>query len=237
MNSDKLFFDGTQTVIGHGAQADVYCYHGYAYKVYKPTYRVEWIEFEKAQQTAVNETGLCDVRYYDTADPFIVKMDLITGETLEKKLLEGFPDGFGLLAEMFRKVHKAKVDGVKMPRLIDTAGFGLSEENKRKVLPVIARLSDKMESCICHLDMHFLNIMMPSDGSEPRIIDWINARIAPAIFDYARTYVILNEYAPEVLGMYKDAVAADMKSLGITDDDFADAIMVSEVIREREKKD
>ena len=178
MNSDKLFFDGTQTVIGHGAQADVYCYHGYAYKVYKPTYRVEWIEFEKAQQTAVNETGLCDVRYYDTADPFIVKMDLITGETLEKKLLEGFPDGFGLLAEMFRKVHKAKVDGVKMPRLIDTA-----------------------------------------------------------VFDYARTYVILNEYVPEALGMYKDAVAADMKSLGITDEDFADAIMVSEVIRAREKKD
>ena len=94
-----------------------------------------------------------------------------------------------------------------------------------------------MDSCICHLDLHFLNIMMPFDGSEPVIIDWINARIAPAVFDYARTYVILRECAPEVLGMYEAAVAADMRSLGITDEDFADAVMVSQVIRDREKKD
>ena len=50
-------------------------------------------------------------------------------------------------------------------------------------------------------------------------------------------YVILRECAPEVLGMYEAAVAADMRSLGITDEDFADAVMVSQVIRDREKKD
>ena len=233
----KIFFDGTQTVIGHGAQADVYRYQGYAYKEYRPTYPVEWIEFEKNQQSAVNMAGLCDIRYYDTEDPHIVKMDLIEGEPLEKQVLEGFEGGFDILAGMFRKVHSADPDGVKMPRFIDTAGFGLSEENKQKILPVIERLSGKMDSCICHLDLHFLNIMMPSDGTEPKIIDWMNARIAPAVFDYARTYVILNEYAPEVLGMYKESVAADLSLLGITDEDFDDAVMVSRVIRDREKKD
>lgn len=231
------FFDGTQTVIGHGAQADVYKYHGYAYKAYRPTYKVEWIEFEKAQQAAVNEAGLCDVKYYDTEDLYTVKMDLIEGETLEKQILDGFEGGFDILAGMFRKVHNTKPDNVKMPRLIDTAGFGLSEENKQKILPVIERLSEKMDSCICHLDLHFLNIMMPSDGSEPKLIDWINARIAPAVFDYARTYVILKEYAPEVLKIYNEAIAQDMRSLGITDEDFADAVMVSQIIRDREKKD
>ena len=94
-----------------------------------------------------------------------------------------------------------------------------------------------MDSCICHLDLHFLNIMMPSDGSEPKLIDWINARIAPAVFDYARTYVILKEYAPEVLKIYNEAIAQDMRSLGITDEDFADAVLVSQIIRDREKKD
>ena len=237
MNTDNRFFDGTQTVIGHGAQADVYSYHGYAYKVYRPTYNPEWIKFEKAQQSVVNATGLCNVRYYDTEDLYTVKMDLIDGETLEKKMREGFAGGFDILAAMFRKVHSAELDGVKIPGLIDTAGFGISDENRQKILPVIVRLSEKMDSCICHLDMHFLNIMMPFDGSEPVIIDWINARIAPAVFDYARTYVILRECAPEVLGMYEAAVAADMRSLGITDENFADAVMVSQVIRDREKKD
>ena len=138
---------------------------------------------------------------------------------------------------MFRKVHSAKTDGVKIPRLIDTAGFGVSDENRQKIIPVIARLSEKTDICICHLDMHFLNIMIPFNESEPKIIDWINARIAPAVFDYARTYVILRECAPEVLGMYEATVASDMRTLGITDEDFADAVMVSQVIRDREKKD
>ena len=138
---------------------------------------------------------------------------------------------------MFRKVHRAKLDGVKMPRLIETAGFGLSEDDRQKIFPVIERLSAKHGECICHLDMHFLNIMLPFDGSEPVIIDWINARIAPAVFDYARTYVILDECAPEALGMYEDAIASDIKELGITDEVFADAVMVSHVIRNREKKD
>ena len=185
MKTDSVIFDGTQTVIGHGAQADVYRYHGYAYKVYRPDYNPEWIKFEKAQQSAVNETGLCNVRYYDTDDLYTVKMDLIDGETLEKKMREGFAGGFDILAEMFRNVHNAELDGVKMPGLID----------------------------------------------------WINARIAPAVFDYARTYEILGECAPEVLGMYEAAIASDMRFLGITDEDFADAVMVSQVIRDREKKD
>ena len=164
-------------------------------------------------------------------------MDLIEGEPLETKLLAGFEGGFDILADMFRKVHAAKLDNVKIPRLIDTAGFGLSDENKQKILPVIERLSEKMDSCICHLDLHFLNIMMPSDGSEPKLIDWINARIAPAVFDYARTYIILREYAPEVLNIFKEAISADMRSQGITDEDFEDAVIVSQIIRDREKKD
>lgn len=232
---EELFFDGSQIVIGHGAQADVYKYHGFAYKVYRPSYPSEWIAFEKKQQAAVNTAGLCPIRYYDTEDPHIVKMDLIEGETLEKQVLEGRPDGFELLADAFRKVHAADPKGADIPRFIDMAGFGLKDEEKDKILPIIGRLSQKYPDRICHLDMHFLNIMIPSDGSEPKIIDWMNARIAPAVFDYARMYVILSEFAPEVAGSYKEAVAGDIDSLGITDEDFDDAIKVCSVLRAREK--
>ena len=234
VNTDKIF-DGSEKVIGRGAQADVYSFQGYAYKVYRPSYPVEWIGFEKRQQSEINRAGLSPVRYYDTEDPHIVKMDLIEGDTLEKKMLGGFTGGFDLLAEMFRKVHKADPSGVQMPRLIDTAGIGLSEEEKNKIFPVIERLSSTLDNRICHLDMHFLNVMLPKDGSEPVIIDWINSRIAPAVFDYARTYVVLKECAPEVLGLYESAVAADIASLKISDKDFEDAVTVCTVIRNREK--
>ena len=68
------------------------------------------------------------------------------------------------------------------------------------------------------------------------MIDWMNARIAPAVFDYARTYVIFDEFSQEGLELYKKAVASDIAALGITDADFKDAVMVSSVIRNREKK-
>ena len=232
-------FDGSQILIGRGAQADVFKYQGYAYKVYKNTYPEEWIRFEISQQETVVDLGLCDVRYYTTDDPHIIRMDLIEGIELEKKVLEGFLEGFDLLADAFRKVHQVKIpsDGIKMPRLIETAGMGLSDEDREKIFPVITRLSEKYESCVCHLDMHFLNIMLPDDGSEYKIIDWMNARIAPAVFDYARTYVIFDEFSQEGLELYKKAVASDIAALGITDADFKDAVMVSSVIRNREKKE
>lgn len=244
-------FDGSEVIIGKGAQAEVFRYQGYAYKVYKNTYPAEWIAFEKDQQRAVNELGICPIRYYDTDDAHIIKMDLIEGEELEKIVLSGYVEGFGILAEAFRKVHAAPVEGIKMPPLIATAGMGLGKEDQDTILPIISRLSEKYPSCICHLDMHFLNIMIPngamdavkedrSDQGEMKypeyvIIDWMNARIAPAVFDYARTYVIFDEFSQEGLAIYKQAIADDIKALGISEEDFEDAVKVSAIIRRREK--
>ena len=81
-------FDGNRILIGRGAQADVFKYQGYAYKVYKNSYPEEWIRFEISQQETVVNLGLCDVRYYTTDDPHIIRMDLIEGIELEKKVLE-----------------------------------------------------------------------------------------------------------------------------------------------------
>lgn len=228
-------FDGSEVIIGKGAQADVYKYRGYAYKVYRPEYPAEWIAFERQQQEEVNRLGLTKVRYYPTDDPHIIKMDLVEGDTLEKKLREGHTEYSGLLQEAFRKVHAPAIEGVKIPRLEETAGMGLTQQQKEKVFPVIRRLSDKFPGCVCHLDMHFLNILIPHDGSEAVIIDWMNTRIAPAVFDYARTYVIFNECAPEILEQYMKDISSDIE--GISEEDLNDAIMVCTILRQREKEE
>lgn len=228
-------FDGSEVIIGKGAQADVVKYMGFAYKIYRPEYPSEWIAFEKQQQDEVNKLGLSKVRYYDTEDTHIVKMDLVEGETLEKKLSEGHTEYAGLLVEAFRKVHAADISGVNIPRLEDTAGMGLTQDQKAVVFPIIERLSEKYPSCVCHLDMHFQNILIPDDGSEAVIIDWMNTRIASAVFDYARTYVIFREFAPEISEKYLEAVSSDIKD--VSEEDLQDAITVCSVLREIEKKD
>ena len=228
-------FDGSEVIIGKGAQADVVKYMGFAYKIYRSEYPSEWIAFEKQQQDEVNKLGLSKVRYYDTEDTHIVKMDLVEGETLEKKLSEGHTEYAGLLVEAFRKVHAADIGGVNIPRLEDTAGMGLTQDQKAVVFPIIERLSEKYPSCVCHLDMHFQNILIPDDGSEAVIIDWMNTRIAPAVFDYARTYVIFREFAPEIAEKYMEAVSSDIED--VSEEDIEDAITVCAVLREIEKKD
>ena len=83
--------------------------------------------------------------------------------------------------------------------------------------------------------MHFQNILIPDDGSEAVIIDWMNTRIAPAVFDYARTYVIFREFAPEISEKYLEAISSDIE--GVSGEDLQDAITVCAVLREIEKKD
>ena len=236
-----MTFDGTQKVIGKGAQAEVLLYHGFAYKVYNESYPAEWISFEKEQQQAVNKAGLCPVKYYDTDNPHIIKMDLVKGDQLEKSVPKAPEQGFLLLAKAFRFVHKADIGTTTIPTLSATAGLMLTDEEKLQVLPIIERLSKKYKSCICHLDMHFLNIMIPSDSKliadkiNYTIIDWMNARLAPAVFDYARTYVIFNEFAKDALDFYKASVWPDIQALGISEEDFFDAVKVCSVLRSKEK--
>ena len=230
-----MIFDGTQKLIGTGAQAEVVLYQGCAYKIYKPSYPSEWIAFEKRQQQAVNKAGLSPVRYYDTDDDHIIKMDYVEGCQLEKIAVTGDLRSFDIMADAFRFVHGKSIEGIDMPPLIATAGMGLTDEAKAFVLPVIEDICSKMESRVCHLDMHFLNIMVPEDLSSFTLIDWMNARLAPPVFDYARTYVIFEEFSKEALEIYKEKVLPYMWDTGVSEKDFKDALEVSRIIRNREK--
>jgi aminoglycoside phosphotransferase (APT) family kinase protein len=166
---------------------------------------------------------------------------LVIGEHLEKSGPKAPEQGFMLLARAFRFVHEADASDTTIPPLSATAGFVLTDEEKSQVLPIIEGLSQKYKSCICHLDMHFLNIMIPSDEEliadkiNYTIIDWMNTRLAPPVFDYARTYVIFNEFAKEALDFYKAAVWPDILALGISEEDFSEAVKVCTVLRNHEK--
>jgi hypothetical protein len=122
-----------------------------------------------------------------------------------------------------------------IPRLYDFAAQVLIGQDKEKVLSIIEELSGRMKECICHLDLHFLNIMLLHDGSGYRIIDWMNARIAPAVFDYARTFVILDEFSKAALEAYKQVVLPDLWASGVSKDDFSYAIKACTILRQREK--
>lgn len=235
MRNAVMKFDGTQKSIGHGAQAEVLLYHGFAYKIYKPSYPVEWISFEIENQKTVNKAGLCPVKYYETDDPHVVKMDYVEGETLEKFISEDPQKYFAMLSQAFRQIHAADPSGVKISPFLLTIETMLTDEEKAKVLPTVERLSQKYKSVICHLDLHFLNIMLAPNKTDFTVIDWITARLAPPVFDYARTWVIFNEASKEAVDFYMQTIGGDVQALGISENDFYEAVEVSKIIRSHEK--
>ena len=232
-----MFFDGTEEKIGTGAQAEVLLYHGYAYKIYNPSYPVQWIKYETDVQESVYKAGLSPVRYYETDDPHIVKMDYVEGEVIENRANAGDITSFDILADAFRTVHCKTGSHVPVPTLFRFAEHTLTGADKELALDVTSRLSEKYGDCLCHLDMHFLNILVKPGSDDYTIIDWMNARIAPALFDYARTYVIFDEYSQEGLAVYKERVLPQMWDSGVTEEDFMDAVKVCKILRKREKSD
>ena len=65
----------------------------------------------------------------------------------------------------------------------------------------------------------------------------MNARLAPEVFDYARTYVIFDEFSKEGLEAYKAIVMPDLWKKGIKEADFEAAVRASKIIRNREKNE
>lgn len=227
-------FDGTQREIGKGAQAKVFYYNGYAYKVYEDGYPVAWVAIEMDIQNEINKTGLPAVKYYKTGEPNIIKMDYIDGITLGSRIRkENYNNGIEDMIELQKKVHMAA--DTKLPAFKTFAEHDLNEirmerDRTDKALKFMEEIPDKHS--LLHLDFHFLNIMYT--GEKYYIIDWNNARTGNPVYDFARTYVIINEFEQDLAGRYLSLL---MNDRDIDMADWKKAVYVMAVLRTREHSD
>lgn len=220
--------DGTQEEIGRGAQAAVYSCHGYAYKVYNKEYPAEWIRGELQIQDEINKTSLPVVSYYETKEPNIIQMDLISGITLGDRILkEKYEHGVDDLIGLQKRIHTFK--SLNLPSLNacsanDLTKLPVDQSAKDRALKILDRIPDKQH--LLHLDFHFLNVMYT--GSQYYIIDWVNARIGNPIYDYARNYVIMNEFADQIGRTYLSRITEDP---AIDTENLTEAIYVMALLR------
>ena len=188
-------FKENRSLIGEGKMAKVYLYNGFAYKVFKNGYPKDWIDYEVGIQSEISKLNLPVVNYYESEIKNSIKMDYIRGITLADRIRkEKYKNGVEDLFKLFLEIHE--VENVKLPKLKeslirDITNFDFDEDKKEKALSFINEIEEKNN--LCHLDYHFLNIMYNEQGY--KIIDWINAKIGNPIYDFARTYVIMFEFA------------------------------------------
>lgn len=188
-------FHKEKVLIGQGLMAKVYLWNGFAYKCFQDDYPEDWIAYEIHVQNMVNQSGLPTVKYYPSTIPYSIKMDYLDGITLADKMRqEKYKNGMEDLFFYFMKVHEeTNIDLPRLnPFLIQAIG-NLENDKAQKDLAIryISEISDG--DSLCHLDFHFSNMMYTARGYY--IIDWVCAKIGNPIYDFARTYIILYEFA------------------------------------------
>ena len=188
-------FAEKRTLIGEGETAAVYLYGGYAYKCYKDGFPDEAIAYERHIQNVAYKSGLTKVRYYDGEIPRTAKMDPVMGKNMAERLRAG--ESFKWeqdFISVFEKIHSGSGEGLPplAVYLADALEKGDLEPSQREcALKLLSEIPDG--NAPCHLDYHFLNILY-ADG-EYTVIDWINAHKGNPVLDYARSYVIMHEFA------------------------------------------
>ena len=207
--------------IGDGANAKVYAWRGFAYKCFRDGYDKNWLAHERRVQAVIEAAGLPAAKYYDSEFENTIKMELIDGVSLADRMRKQRYKGWlNDMLELFNDIHTR--ENLPLSPLKPALKASVMRANIDNTLidAAISYIDDIPDAnTLCHLDYHFLNIMY-ADGRY-RVIDWVNAKIGNPIFDFARTYVIMNEFAYRLSGVFLRAAKARF-----AEDDLRKAVFV-----------
>jgi aminoglycoside phosphotransferase (APT) family kinase protein len=221
-------FNNERVLVGEGKMAKVYLWNGFAYKCFNTDYKDDWIAYEMRVQDTINQVGLPTVKYYPSEIPHSIKMDYIDGIALSDRIRkEKYKNALEDAFSIFLKIHQKTVSD--LPRLNpfllrEISKMDIDAAQKELAIQYISDISDG--DVLCHLDYHFLNLMYTDKGYY--IIDWVSAKIGNPIYDFARSYVIMYEFANRFSKKYLNMVK---EQCGFDSSDLEKAIYVMAVHR------
>jgi hypothetical protein len=219
-------------IIGKGKQATVVSDDVYAYKVFNENYPLDWIKYEFNVQNEINKTQLPIIKYYSIVDENCIKMDFIKGDTLGALLQKSkLKNGVEVLIDLQKQMHI--YHDLNLPHFYHDAlnlidKIEVINEYKKLFKTLLNNIGDS--NTLLHLDFHYLNIMF---DKQYYIIDWVNAKLGHPIFDFARSYVIMNEYVYRLGCKYKTLI---LKDKTIDTSYLEEAIYIMSILRLREER-
>lgn len=195
------------TLIGSGAQADVYLFNNMAVKVLKPSYSKARACFEAEIQNKARETGLPVPAIYEVKEidgRFAIFMEHVKGRTLGEIMLQDIDNAKEYLNEAIElqmKVHSVHADKLRpqkdvLKKKILSNDY-LDDQRKQLLLKRLEVLNT--DDRLCHGDFHVFNLINADGGIV--IIDWVDAVSGDALADICRSYLLYlmnNSYIAEL---------------------------------------
>lgn len=85
--------------------------------------------------------------------------------------------------------------------------INIDDSTKQHAIKFISDIKD--EKALCHMDYHFFNIMCSND--KYYVIDWIDSKLGNPIYDFARSYIIMYEFAGGFAKIFLDIIKNQAK--------------------------
>ncbi len=196
------------TIIGSGAQADVYLHEKRAVKIYKPGYQyIESVDEAEFQNEAYCAGLPVPVVYGRTEcnGRVAIIMEYIKGRPLGEIIQEDqtrVRDYLSLAVDLQLKIHS--LETVNLPDQHDKLRTNimenpyLDEMHQQKLINQLVQLDTGNQ--ICHGDFHVQNLIQTEDGL--KIIDWVDASSGNTLADVCRSYLLYLLYRKQMAEPY-----------------------------------
>lgn len=195
-------------MVGVGATAKIYRDGDVAIKLYQNSSLFE-VEQEAKLQTLAFETGLLVPEILGVKQmgesQIALEMKYIAGIPLASEEMEQaeIVQQIGMLVKLQCEIH-AK-DASEFPNQNDRLRMQIKQnsliddEMKNQLFAMLEQL-DAGATQLCHGDFHPLNVLF--DGKEHWVIDWVCATSGNPLADVCRSYILLQQFAPQLAALY-----------------------------------
>ncbi len=196
--------------IANGNTAKIYLSDHKIFKVFEDRFPHTESRAEANKQKLAYSSGLAvpqviDVTTIDGKQTII--MEYIEGITIGDLLFENLDQAYTYLAlsvDIQRKIHQTSAQlfepmEEKLHRQIERAPM-LDETTKSMLLRKLAMMD--IQKSLCHGDFHVFNLIQSAD--QVTIIDWADASAGDLRADVCRTYLLYEQFSPELASLYVD---------------------------------
>lgn len=196
------------TLIGSGAQADVYLFDNKAVKIFKPEYLQANARNEADIQDRVHKLGLPVPAIYEVTEVngrTAIIMEYVKGNTIGNIMSENTENAYMYLnisVDLQIKVHNTNIGGFpsqkdKLANNIKSTSY-LENEQRQVLLQLLNSL--ETDNVLCHGDFHVLNLIQTVQ--DIKIIDWVDASCGSIAADVCRSYLLYSLYFSEIADTY-----------------------------------